>query len=73
MGLSFTDLSGNDASWLAIDEQFLLTWDASGKPIGNWNLTRDVTESPKTLRINDILTGDPLSEGNGLSVRSNFC
>lgn len=50
-------------AWLAIDEQFILTWDASSKLIGNWSLTRNATKSPKTLTIGDILTGDLLAEG----------
>lgn len=52
--------------WLAIDDQFILTWDASGKLIGNWSLKRNADSSPKTLDIIDIidiLTGDSIGEG----------
>ncbi len=49
--------------WIAIDEQFILSWDASGKLIGNWILKRNADSSPKTLEIVDILTGDLIGEG----------
>lgn len=49
--------------WIAIDEQFILSWDASGKLIGNWSLKRNADSSPKTLEIVDILTDDLIGEG----------
>ena len=47
----------------AIDDQFILTWDAAGKLIGNWSLKRNADSSPKTLEIVDILSGDLSGEG----------
>lgn len=49
--------------WIAIDKQFVLSWDASGNLIGNWSLKRKADSSPKTLEIVDILSGDLIGEG----------
>lgn len=49
--------------WIAIDKQFILSWDALGNLIGNWSLKRNADSSPKTFEIVDILTGNLIGEG----------